>query len=213
MAENFLEKTREGLMQGQVRQVKESIQKAAAQGISPQKILQEGLIDAMAVIGGKFQKKELYVPEVLLSARAMLAGLEVLEPMLAKTNIEPKGKIVLGTVQGDIHSIGKNLVGIMMKGAGFKVEDIGVDIPPQKFVEAAKQGAQIIGMSCIISTSLPFMKTTIEALDAAGLRGKVKVLVGGAVVSPGYAQKIGADGYAPEAASAADKAKELLGLT
>lgn len=165
----------------------------------------------MTLVGEQFQKQEIFVPEVLLAARAMLAGMEVLEPLLIKEKVEPKGKVALGTVQGDIHSIGKNLVGIMLKGAGFEVKDLGVDVSPQKFVGATQEGAEMVCMSCLLTTSLPFLKATLQALQEMGMREKVKVMVGGAVVTPRYATEIGADGYAPNAALAAEKAKELLG--
>lgn len=210
---DILEAIKENLIQGQAPKVKELIQQALAEGISPNKILDDGLIGAMSIVGEGFQKKEMYVPEVLLAARAMLSGMEVLEPILASAGVERKGKVVLGTVQGDIHSMGKNLVGIMLRGAGFEVNDLGVDIPPEKFVDAAKEGTQMVCLSCLLTTSLPFMQSTLEALAAAGLRDKIKTMVGGPLVTQGYADKIGADGYAPNAAAAVDKAKELLGVS
>ena len=210
---DLLEAIKESLMQGQAPKVKELTQQAVDEGLTPDAILNEGLIGAMSIVGEEFREKRVYVPEVLLAARAMLAGMEVLEPLLASIGVEPKGKVVLGTVQGDIHSIGKNLVGILLKGGGFEVNDLGVDVPPQKFVEAAKGDAQMVCLSCLLTTSLPFMQSTIEALAAAGLKDKVKTMVGGALVTPEYAKKIGADGYAPNAGAAMIRAKELLGLS
>ena len=153
------------------------------------------------------------MPELLLSARAMRAGMELLEPLLAGSGVEPKGKVALGTVKGDVHNIGKDLVGIMLKGAGFEIIDLGVDVPPEKFADVVGKGeVGIVGMSGLLTTTLPLMRTTIEALDAAGLRKRVKVMIGGAVVTQDYADRIGADGYAANATEAVSKAKELLGL-
>ncbi|MBA7648671.1 Methionine synthase [subsurface metagenome] len=155
----------------------------------------------------------MFLPEVLLSAQVMLTAMEVLEPELVKAGAKPFAKIALGTVRGDIHSIGKNLVGMMFQGIGFKVIDLGVDVSPERFVDAVRQEqAQMVCMSALLTTTMPFMKTTIEALQAAGLKGQVKTMVGGAVVSQRYADEIGADGYAPDAATAIDKAKELLSI-
>ena len=210
---NRLEEISQKLMEGQATQLRELVQTALGEGVEAEEILNRGLIPGMDLLGQQFEKKEAYVPELLLAARAMSAAIEMLEPHLAKAKTEvAKAKVVLGTVQGDIHNIGKNLVGIMLSGAGFEVHDLGIDIPPQGFVDAAKEGAGLICMSSLLVTSLPFMKTTIEALREAGLRG-VKTMVGGAIVTQAYAQKIGADGYAPNAAAAARKAKELLNLT
>jgi len=176
-------------------------------------ILDDGLIAGMGAIGEQFERREAYVPELLLSARAMRAGMELLEPLLVSSGVEPKGKVVLGTVKGDVHNIGKDLVGIMLKGAGFDIIDLGVDVPPEKFTDVVRErGAGIVGMSGLLTTTLSFMKTTIEALDAAGLRSRVKVMIGGAVVTQDYADRIGADAYAANAAEAVNKAKELLGL-
>lgn len=193
---------------GQAPKAAELVKSLLAAGTSPEAVLNEGLIAVMSRVGERFQAKEVYVPEVLLAARAMLAGMEALEPALVEAGVERQGKVVLGTVKGDIHNIGKNLVGIMLKGAGFEVNDLGVDVPPQRFVEAAQAGAQLVCMSALLTTSMPMMKTTLQALRQAGL--KVKTMVGGAVVTQSHADSIGADGYAPDAASAAIKARELL---
>ncbi|MFC1990479.1 cobalamin-dependent protein [Chloroflexota bacterium] len=210
---NRIEEISQKLMEGQTPQLREMVQAALDEGVGAEEILNRGLISGMDVLGQQFEKKEAYVPELLLAARAMSAAIEILESHLAKAKAEAaKAKVVLGTVQGDIHNIGKNLVGIMLAGAGFEVHDLGIDIPPQGFVDAAKEGAGLICMSSLLVTSLPFMKTTIEALRDAGIKD-IKTMVGGAIVTQAYAQKIGADGYAPNAAAAARKAKELLNLT
>ena len=209
-----LKKIAENLIEGEVDQVKELIQAALDKGIEVEKILNEGLIAGMTVVGEQFKKEEIYLPEVLFAARAMKGGMEILEPLLVSAGAEPKGKIILGTVKGDVHDIGKNLVAIILKGTGFEVIDLGVDIPAEKFIDAAKEsGARLIGMSALLGTTMQNMQTTIEALDTAGLKGQIKTMIGGAIVTQSYADKIGADGYAPDAGSAVDKAKELLGLS
>jgi 5-methyltetrahydrofolate--homocysteine methyltransferase len=208
-----LELITENVVEGNVEEVKELTKNAIAGGVDVATILDDGLIAGMGAIGEQFERKEAYVPELLLAARAMRAGLELLEPLLVGSGVEPKGKVVLGTVKGDVHNIGKDLVGIMLKGAGFEIIDLGVDVPPEKFTEAVREGeVGIVGMSGLLTTTLPLMKTTIEALDAAGLRKRVKVMIGGAVVTQDYADRIGADAYAANAAEAVSKAKELLGL-
>ena len=200
------------LIKGQAPKVKDLTQEALKQGVRVDRVLNEGLIASMALVGERFERKEIFLPEVLFAARAMYAGLDVLEPLLADTGVEPVGKIVLGTVQGDIHDIGKNLVGIMMRGAGFEVIDLGIAVPPQRFVDAVTDDVQLVGMSALTGNTMPFMQNTIEALEVAGLRKKVKTMVGGAIVTQRYADRIGADGYAPDATSAVRKARELLGM-
>lgn len=187
-------------------------QQALNEGIDAAQILNDGLIAGMQVVGEKFKNNEFYIPEVLVAARAMKAAMEVLRPILTeRTDIQPLATVIIGTVRGDLHDIGKNLVAMMLEGAGFKVIDLGVDTPPEKFVEAVKEhGAKIVGMSALLTTTMPAMKDTIEALKAAGIRDEVIVMVGGAPLTQEYADSIGADGYAPDAASAVDKAKELL---
>jgi 5-methyltetrahydrofolate--homocysteine methyltransferase len=195
-------------------EVKALTQKALDAGDAPDKILKEGLIKAMDRIGVLFKNNEIYIPEVLIAARAMHAGLGVLKPILAKSNASAAAKIVIGTVKGDLHDIGKNLVGMMLEGAGFEVIDIGIDAPPEKFIQAAKDNnANVIGMSALLTTTMMQMKSTVEALQAAGLKGKVKTMVGGAPVTDDFAKQIGADGYAADAASAATKVKELLKIS
>ncbi|HPC96585.1 MAG TPA: corrinoid protein [Sedimentisphaerales bacterium] len=182
---------------------------ALSEGMAPKSILDEGLIAGMDVIGGRFKRNEVYIPEVLIAARAMKMAMEVLEPELTKAGVEPIGKLVIGTVQGDLHDIGKNLVAMMLKGAGFEVIDLGVDVAPAKFVEEAKaKNVQLVGMSALLTTTMPGMEKTIKALKEAGV--KAKVMVGGAPVTQSFAEKIGAQGYAPDAASAVDTAKRLV---
>jgi len=182
---------------------------ALSEGATAKSILDEGLIAGMDVIGARFKKTEVYIPEVLIAARAMKMAMEVLEPKLAKEGVEPVGKLIIGTVQGDLHDIGKNLVAMMLKGAGFEVIDLGVDIGPEKFVEQAKaSGAELIGMSALLTTTMPAMEKTIAALKAAGV--SAKIMIGGAPVTQNYADKVGAHGYAADAASAVDTAKALV---
>lgn len=203
----------ENLIKGKAPIVKELTQKAVNEGIPVERILNDGLIGGMSVIGERFKKNEVYVPEVLIAARAMHAGMDILKPLLAKAGIEPIGTVVLGTVKGDLHDIGKNLVGMMLEGAGFKVVDIGIDAAAEKFVEAAKrENAKVIAMSALLTTTMPMMKDVIGAVDKAGLKGKVKTMVGGAPVTQSYADEIGADGFGNDAATAATKAKELMGI-
>jgi len=202
----------ENLINGKAAAVKEMTQKALDEGTSPSKVLNDGLIKGMSVVGEKFKNNEFYVPEVLIAARAMHAGMDILKPKLAAFGVKAIGRVLLGTVKGDLHDIGKNLVAMMLEGAGFEVVDLGIDVAPEKFAEEAKKGADLVAMSALLTTTMTAMKTTIEALEEAGVKGKVKTLIGGAPVTQNYADEIGADGYARDAASAADKAKELLGL-
>jgi 5-methyltetrahydrofolate--homocysteine methyltransferase len=182
---------------------------ALAEDVPPEKVLNEGLVAGMDVIGDRFKKNEVYIPEVLIAARAMKSAMQILEPELVKAGVKPLGTLVIGTAQGDLHDIGKNLVAMMMKGAGFQVLDLGVDVPAEKFVENVKSsGAHLVGISALLTTTMPGMEKTVKALKAAGLESRV--MVGGAPVTQGYADKIGADGYAPDAASAVDLAKKLI---
>lgn len=186
------------------------ITKAALEdGTPPKSILNEGLIAGMDVVGASFKKNEIYIPEVLIAARAMKMAMEILEPELVKAGVKPIGKFLIGTVQGDLHDIGKNLVAMMLKGAGFEVIDLGVDVGPDKFVEQVKtQGVHVVGMSALLTTTMPGMEKTIRALKEAGV--SAKIMIGGAPVTQGYADKIGADGYAADAASAVDMVKSLV---
>jgi 5-methyltetrahydrofolate--homocysteine methyltransferase len=187
-----------------------NITKAAlAEQTAPKTILNDGLIAGMDVVGQRFKANQMYIPEVLIAARAMKMALQVLEPELVKAGVQPIGKLVIGTIQGDLHDIGKNLVAMMLKGAGFEVIDLGVDVSPQKFVDAVKsKGAQLVGMSALLTTTMPKMEKTVQALKEAGLAAKV--MIGGAPVTQGFADKIGAQGYAPDAATAVDLAKRLV---
>lgn len=199
------------VIEGEAEKVRELVQQAITGGVSADRVLSEGLIAGMNVVGERMRKHEVFLPEVLLSATAMHAGMDLLKPLLAADGVVLGPKVVLGTVKGDIHDIGKNLVGMMLTGAGFQVVDIGRDIPAERFVQVAREEqAQVVAMSALLTTTMPEMKVTIDALKAEGLREKVKVIVGGAPVSPEYAAQIGADGYARDAASAMDKVRELV---
>jgi 5-methyltetrahydrofolate--homocysteine methyltransferase len=182
---------------------------ALSEGTPAKSVLEDGLIAGMNIIGGRFKRNEVYIPEVLIAARAMKMAMEVLEPELVKAGVQPVGKFMIGTVKGDLHDIGKNLVAMMLKGAGFEVVDLGIDVGPEKFIEKAKAtGIQLIGMSALLTTTMPSIESTIKALKEAGV--SAKIMIGGAPVTQGYADKIGADGYAPDAASAVDLAKSLV---
>ena len=188
------------------------VTKAALQEkTAPKKVLDEGLIAGMDVVGSRFKNNEIYIPEVLIAARAMKMAMEVLEPELVKAGVKPIGRLLIGTVQGDLHDIGKNLVAMMLESAGLDVYNIGVDVVPDKFVNEVKaKGANILALSALLTTTMPMMKETVSALVKAGIRDRVKVLVGGAPVSQAYADQIGADGYAPDAGSAAKLARSFL---
>jgi 5-methyltetrahydrofolate--homocysteine methyltransferase len=185
--------------------------KALSQDISAGEVLNKGLVAGMSVVSEKFKNNEIFIPEVLISARAMNSGLEILKPLLAEFKVESKGKVVIGTVKGDLHDIGKNIVAMLLQGAGFDVIDLGADVSKEKFVEfAKKEKADILGMSALLTTTMLYMKETIDALQEAGLRQNVKVIIGGAPVTDSYASQIQADGYAPDAASAVDISRQLL---
>jgi 5-methyltetrahydrofolate--homocysteine methyltransferase len=199
----------DSVIKGDQKTSVEITKSALAEGTAPKSILDEGLIAGMDIVGARFKKNEIYIPEVLIAARAMKMAMEILEPELVKAGVEPIGKLLIGTVQGDLHDIGKNLVAMMLKGAGFEVIDLGVDVGPEKFVEQAKTAnAQLIGMSALLTTTMPGMEKTIKALKEADV--PVKVMIGGAPVTQDYADRIGADGYAADAASAVDTAKSLV---
>jgi 5-methyltetrahydrofolate--homocysteine methyltransferase len=201
----------DAVVEGDAEAVENGVKTALAAGLPAEKILNEALIPAMGEVGRLFEAQEFYVPEMLISARAMQSGLEILKPLLAQSGSLAGESIVLGTVKGDLHDIGKNLVVMMLEGAGFKVTDLGVDVPPEKFVQAVRDGAQLVGMSAMLTTTMPSMKVTIDALKEAGVREQVKVMVGGAPLTQAYAEQIGADGFSPDASAAVRKAKELLG--
>jgi len=182
---------------------------ALKEGTAPKQVLDQGLIAGMDVVGARFKSNEIYIPEVLIAARAMKMAMEVLEPELVKAGVKPIGKLLIGTVQGDLHDIGKNLVAMMLKGAGFEVIDLGVDVAPDKFAAEAKaKDVNLIGMSALLTTTMPGMEKTIKALQQAGVQAKI--MVGGAPVTKSFADRIGAHGYAPDAASAVDTAKSLV---
>ncbi len=201
----------DALKAGNAPKVKQMVQTAVDQGFEPSDIVNKALIVGMGEIGELFKNNEVYVPEVLIAARAMKAGLELLRPLLAEKDVKPLGKVVIGTVKGDLHDIGKNLVAMMLEGAGFEVIDLGIDVDTDKFVNAVKDTkADAVAMSALLTTTMPVMKEIIDAIKLAGLRDQVKILVGGAPVTHEFAAEIGADGYAPDAASAADLAKQLI---
>ncbi|HEY65132.1 MAG TPA: cobalamin-binding protein [Caldilineae bacterium] len=204
----------EAVIKGNAPQAKELTEKALEAGVSPGTILQEGLIPGMAEVGRRFEAREYYVPELLIAARAMHAALDVLRPLLTESEeVQPLGRVVIGTVRGDLHDIGKNLVTMMLEGSGFEVKDLGIDVAPEKFVEAIKEGNyDILAMSALLTTTMPSMKATIDALTEAGLRDKVKIMIGGAPITQEYADQIGADGYGEDANQAVRVAKQLLGL-
>jgi 5-methyltetrahydrofolate--homocysteine methyltransferase len=206
----ILEDIYEGILDGDRDAVTEGVQEALDEGVSPEKILKEGLIAAMGEVGRLYEEGEYFVPEMLIAARAMQAGLQLLKPHLVDTDIKPTGKVVIGTVQGDLHDIGKNLVAMMMEGAGFEIVDLGTDVPASDFVTAVTENdANIVALSALLTTTMPQQQSVIDALVEAGMRDQVKVLVGGAPVTSDYAEKIGADGYAPDAGQAAQLAKKL----
>jgi 5-methyltetrahydrofolate--homocysteine methyltransferase len=206
-----LDDLKQNVIDGNAATVPDLVKQAMSEGMPPEKILNLGLISGMAEVGRLFEEGEFFVPEMLIAARAMKAGLALLRPHLAAANVKAVGKVVIGTVQGDLHDIGKNLVGMMLEGAGFEVIDLGTDVSPDKFVAAVKEHKpDLVGCSALLTTTMPKMKTTIEALTEAGLRGSVKVMIGGAPVTEKYAAEIGADLYAPDASSAANRAKQAV---
>jgi 5-methyltetrahydrofolate--homocysteine methyltransferase len=209
--EAIIKEIYDNVLEGQSPAVKEKVQAALEAGIAAPVILNEGMIAAMAEVGRLFEQGEYYVPEMLIAARAMQTGMALLKPHLVESDVEPAGKVVIGTVKGDLHDIGKNLVAMMLEGAGFEVIDLGTDVGPEKFVETARStGAHIIALSALLTTTMPAMVNTINALQAAGLRQQIKVMIGGAPINQEYATSIGADAYAPDASRAVSTAKTLL---
>jgi len=199
------------VIEGEEPEVRKLVQQAVTEGVTPDKVLSEGLIAGMNVVGERMKKHEMFIPEVIRSAKAMNAAMDFLKPLLETEEVNLGPKLVLGTVKGDLHDIGKNLVGMMLKGAGFQVVDLGIGVLAERFVQAVvEQEATVLGMSALLTTTMPEMGNTIEALKAAGIREKVRVIIGGAPVSSEYANKIGADGYARDAARAVDKMRELI---
>ncbi|MFZ5822221.1 MAG: corrinoid protein [Chloroflexota bacterium] len=199
----------ENVIEGQAPEVEAGVKAALAAGVDAGAILNDALIAAMDEVGQRFEDGDFFVPEMLISARAMQAGLALLKPHLAATDIKASGKVAIGTVKGDLHDIGKNLVAMMLEGAGFEIIDLGVDVAPESFVDAVQEGANLIGMSALLTTTMSNMGVTIQALKAAGLRDKVKVMVGGAPVTQEFANSIGADAFAPDASSATRIARQL----
>lgn len=207
----IIEEISEFLQKGRAKNVKTLVQQALDEGVDPKAILNDGLLSGMMIIGEKFKNNEVFVPEVLVAARAMNAGITILEPKLIEIGNEPVGVAVIGTVKGDLHDIGKNLVTMMMKGAGFEVHDIGIDVDTEAFIDKAEEvGADLIGMSALLTTTMPNMKLVIDELKARGLRDKYIVMIGGAPVNESFAQQIGADYYTPDAATAAEVAKKAV---
>ena len=207
---SILNEISENLQQGKAKVVKELVQKAIDEGIDVKTILEEGLLHGMGIIGGKFKNNEVYVPDVLIAARAMNAGSELLKPLLASSGVKAKGTVILGTVKGDLHDIGKNLVRMMMEGKGLEVIDLGIDVSVDKFINKLKEtNAQIVACSALLTTTMGEMKNVVEGLKAAGLRDNVTVMIGGAPVTDQYCKSIGADIYTPDAASAAEEAAKV----
>jgi 5-methyltetrahydrofolate--homocysteine methyltransferase len=207
---DILQQIGSNLYEGEDGVVADLVQKALDQGMEPHEVLQGGLIAGMDEVGKDFKAGDLFVPEVLIAARAMHAGMDILRPLLAEGDVPSVGKYLIGTVKGDLHDIGKNLVKMMLEGAGFETVDLGTDVEPQAFVDAVREHRpRLLGMSALLTTTMVQMKATIEALEEAGVRESVKIMIGGAPVTDAFAQEIGADAYAPDAASAVDVARGL----
>jgi len=207
----ILEKIAKSLMAGDDTKIVEEVTQAVEEGMPVTEILDDGLIAGMNVVGVRFRGHQMFLPEVLLSARAMTAGVALLKPLLIAENVPSRGKVILGSVQGDLHDIGKNLVGIMLEGAGFEVVDLGIDVPPEKFLEAAiSEDASVVGLSSLLTTTMDIMKRVVDLVGERGLSEKVQVIVGGAPLSEEFAQSIGADGYAYDAANAVEKVITLV---
>jgi 5-methyltetrahydrofolate--homocysteine methyltransferase len=210
--EEILKLIFDGVIDGNAALVQDKVKEALNAKVEPGIILNQGMIAAMAEVGKRFEEGEYFVPEMLIAARAMQSGMAILKPLLQQADVKAMGKVAIGTVKGDLHDIGKNLVAMMLEGAGFEILDLGTDVTPEKFVESVKtQGANIVAMSALLTTTMPNMKNTVEALKTAGIRDQVKVLIGGAPVTDVYANQIGADGYAPDASRAVALAKSLVG--
>jgi 5-methyltetrahydrofolate--homocysteine methyltransferase len=207
-----LSSLRQAVLVGDAAAAVSAARKALDDGIQPVDLISEGISPAMAEMGRLFEEGDCFVPELLMSARATKQIFQILRPLLAQTGVKSRGHVVLGTVQGDLHDIGKNLVAAMLEGGGFEVTDLGVDVPPEKFIAAVQnKQARIVGLSALLTTTMPAMKTTIDAFNAAGIRGRIKIMVGGAPVTQSYAEAIGADGYAENAAASVDLARRLAG--
>lgn len=210
--EPVLQKLYDAIMNGDAASTPDLVSQALKEGLAAPQILNEGMIAAMNQVGKLFEEGEFFVPEMLIAARAMQAGLSVLKPHLAQAEVKAAGRVVAGTVKGDLHDIGKNLVCMLLEGAGFEIIDLGTDVAPEKFVQVVQEGrADIVALSALLTTTMPNMKVTIEALKSAGVRDQAKVIIGGAPVTQAYADQIGADGYAPDASRAVALAKSLVG--
>lgn len=200
------------VIKGDAGVVKNLTEEALSQNISAEEVLNSGLVAGMNVIGERFKSNEIFIPEVLVAARAMKAGMQIIRPLLAEANVEPLGKVIIGTVGGDLHDIGKNIVAMLLEGAGFEVLDLGADVTKEKFLEfAEKENPDVLGMSALLTTTMVFMKDMVQSLEESGLKDKIKVIVGGAPITQSYADEIRADGYAPDAASAVDLVKSVMG--
>ena len=213
MSADVLKEMAASLEKGDAAGVKSLTEKALGENLSPADILNGGLVAGMDVVGEKFKNNEIFTPEVLIAARAMKAGMEIIKPMLAESNVESRGKVIIGTVKGDLHDIGKNIVSMMLEGAGFDVVNLGTDMTIEKINEAMEnEKPNIIGMSALLTTTMVYMKEVIDALQKAGTRDQVKVVIGGAPITQAYADEIGADGYAPDAGTAVDLVKGILNI-
>lgn len=209
--EKLLKTIHDDILNGQHKEMEASVQAALNAGVAPKAILDEGMIAAMSEVGRLFEAGEYFVPELLISARAMKAGVAVLKPYLVQAKVRSTGRVAIGTVKGDLHDIGKNLVSMMLEGAGFEILDLGTDVPPEKFVAAIQSGGvDILALSALLTTTMPNMKVTLDALKAAGVRERIKVMIGGAPITQEFARQVGADGYAPDASRAVTLAKSLL---
>jgi 5-methyltetrahydrofolate--homocysteine methyltransferase len=207
-----IDELREGVIQGQANVAVEKVKQALDEGLSADTILNQGLISAMSKVGQMYEEGIVFVPEMLIAARAMDKALQILRPHLVEQGVKPLGKVAIGTVKGDLHDIGKKLVAMMLEGSGFEIIDLGIDAAPEKFVDAVQnRGAQVVALSALLTTTMPNMKNVVEALKQAGVRDRVRIIIGGAPVNQAYADQIGADGYAPDASSAVRKVRELVG--
>lgn len=201
----------QNVVEGDASAVEAGVKAELDANTSPEEILNHALVKAMDFVGQQFEAGEFFVPEMLIAARAMQAGMNLLKPHLVEIGVKPAGKVIIGTVKGDLHDIGKNLVGMMLEGAGFEVEDLGSDVSPEQFLEAAMHGAQVIGLSALLTTTMTNMSDVVEAIEDSNLRDKVKIIIGGAPVTDEFAKQIGADAYAPDASSAVRKVRQLIG--
>ncbi len=208
---SLIEEIREGVIQGQANIVVEKVKQALEAGETAEVILNQGLISGMKRVGELFEEGTVFVPEMLIAARAMDKALTILRPYLVEAGVQPIAKVAIGTVKGDLHDIGKKLVAMMLEGSGFEIMDLGINVPPEKFVEAVRQGAQVVALSALLTTTMPNMKDVVEAIRQAGLRDQTRIIIGGAPVNQAYAEQIGADGYAPDASSAVRKVQALVG--